>query len=425
MQKSLHGKYASVGFYASQVIICSEQEKGRLMKRLVMIRFGGLSLMALSIAAVGMGGKAKALTAPPEIKIDGGPLGQLELSGGMSGYFDFASGTADSSATPGSFSGISPANANLDSLLVELQKTTGVLQYTIEVGPYNGTPALGGPPAKATTNFFRTGPLYFGYITIAPPDSPVTISAGQLSSLEGYEAGPSWLNANLYTSELWYVQNSNSVGVSANYTHGPVSVTVTYGDGWDTRVFNFLQALGTYSFSSNNALSLYYAGNLGRTGADASTYNQSSVGFGNNYVNSQMYGAFYSFTAGNLNLVPEVQYVYAKVDHQAGVDKFTSNFGALVLGDYTFGSSPYSLGGMAEYFTSNGPSTWFIAPHAEAVGFELSPTWQYKNIFFRASATYLHMLNGSYAGDGTTGAYGGDGHGKDSAELGLEAGLLL
>lgn len=42
--------------------------------------------------------------------------------------------------------------------------------------------------------------------------------------------------------------------------------------------------------------------------------------------------------------------------------------------DYIFGKSPYSLGGMAEYFTSNGYGDWFIAPHAEGVGFQLSRT---------------------------------------------------
>ena len=51
--------------------------------------------------------------------------------------------------------------------------------------------------------------------------------------------------------------------------------------------------------------------------------------------------------------------------------KYTSNFGAALFGT-TLWISPYSLGGMAEYFTSNGSGDWFIAPHAEGVGFELS-----------------------------------------------------
>ncbi len=390
-----------------------------------MRRFGRLGLIALSVNGLAIADKAEALTAPPEIQIDGGPLGPLEISGGMAGYFMYASGTSDKSASPGSFNGSQAVSANFNSLLLEVQKNTGIFQYTLEVGPYNGTPTLGGPPEKAVADYFRTGPVYFGYVTIAPPNSPFTISVGQVPGLAGYEAGPSWQNANIFTTNIWYVENSSSIGVSGNYTKGPVNLTVTYGDGWDTRVFNFLQAVGTYSFNSNNALSLFYAGNLGRTGTYASTYNQSMVGYGNNFINSQLFGGFYNFTRGNLNLVPEVQYVYAKVDHRAGINQFTSDFGAAVITDYTFGSSPYSLGGMAEYFTSNGSNTWFIAPHAEGVGLELTPTWQHKNLYVRASGGYIHMLNGSYAGDGTTGGYGNAGHGKDTFELALEAGFLL
>jgi len=384
-----------------------------------------LSVIALSLLSPDMAGKAFAMSGPTAIEIDGGLLGPLELSGGAGGYFAYLSDTSNKTADPGSFNGDKSTSANLAESLVELQKTTGELQYTIEIGASAGTPTLGGPAEKATVNAFRTGPLYAGYITVAPTNSPVTVSVGQIGSVEGFESALTYNNANLFASDIWYVENSQSVGVSANYAKGPVNVTVEFGDGWDTRVFNFVQALGTYTINDTNSASLFYAGNLSRTGVAASTYNQTQVGYGNNFINSQMYGAFYSFTTGNLNIVPEVQYVYAKVDHQVGIDKFTSNFGVTMLGDYSFGKTPYSLGAMAEYFTSNGPSYWFIAPHAEGVGFELTPTWQYKDLYARVSAGYLHLLDGSYAGDGVTGAYGNSGHGKNVFSMGLESGILF
>jgi len=374
---------------------------------------------------IGIAGKALAMSGPTSIEIDGGPLGPLELSGGLSGYFAYLGGTSGKSADPGSFNGSQATSANLAQSLVELQKTTGVLQYTIEVGASAGTPTLGGPAEKATINAFRTGPLYAGYITIAPPTSPVTLSVGQIGSIEGYESALTYNNSNIFASDIWYVENSQSVGVSANFVKGPVNITVEFGDGWDTRVFNFVQALGEYTFNDTSNLGIFYAGNLSRTGVNAITYNQTPVGAGNNFINSQMYGAFYSYTTGNLNVVPEVQYVYAKVGHLAGIDKFTSNFGATLLGDYSFANSPYSLGAMAEYFTSNGPSYWFIAPHSEGVGFELTPTWQYKDLYARVSGGYLHLLNGSAAGDGVTGAYGNSGHGTNVFSVALETGLLF
>ena len=45
-----------------------------------------------------------------------------------------------------------------------------------------------------------------------------------------------------------------------------------FGDGYNTGVFNFLQALFTYTVNSSNAVNIFYGGNLGRTGLNAKTY---------------------------------------------------------------------------------------------------------------------------------------------------------
>jgi hypothetical protein len=364
----------------------------------------GCSLLAMHTAY--------ALNGPTSIQIDGGPLGPLQLSGGMDGYFYAQSGTGTESAVGNNVTG-----ANLSTALIEMQKTTGLMQFTIEVGPYGGALILGAKPTKASLNIFRASPLYAGYVTLAPTNSPVTISVGQIPSLEGYET-VDWYNSNIFASDIFAVENLQSVGVSANYTKGPVSLTIDYGDGWDTRVFNFVQALGTYNFNSNNSINIYYAGNVSRTGLNALTYFGTSVaGYGAQYINSQMFGGWYSYTQGNLTIVPEVQYVYAKPDQLVGINKFTSNFGAAVFSDYTFGTSPYSLGAMAEYFDSNGKSNWFIAPEAKGYGIEATPTWQYKDLFLRGSVGFLHLTNGS--------AYGAADNGKDVVQSALEAGFLF
>ena len=72
--------------------------------------------------------------------------------------------------------------------MIELQKTTGVLQFTIEVGSNGGAITVGtltSRPSQTSINTFSTGPLYAGYVTVAPTDMPFTISAGHLASLEG------------------------------------------------------------------------------------------------------------------------------------------------------------------------------------------------------------------------------------------------
>ena len=382
---------------------------------------------------------AQAMSGPTAITIDGGPLGSLALSGGVDGYGYYLTETNNNGNLPYSNKNI---GANVGSGLVELQKTSGVLQFTIEVGSNGGPIALGTAPSQTTISNLSTGPLYAGYITIAPANSPFTVSVGQMGSLEGYESGVDWNNANQFVTGMWYVENAQARGVQLNYSQGPVSASVQFGDGYDTGVFNFLQALASYSYDSNNTLSVYYAGNLGRTGLNAKTYSGACgygtsngvncfgrVGsYGSFYDNSQMVGAYYSYTNGNLNVVPEAQYQIAKADAQLGQQKATSNFGAAVFGDYTFANTPYSLGGWVEYFTSHTStadgSTWYIAPDAEAVGFSATPTWQYKDLFARADVGYLYLLNRTRP-DGSKTGFGNNANDRGIFQSTLEAGLLF
>ncbi len=371
---------------------------------------------------------AHAMSGPTAITIDGGPFGQLSLSGGFDGYAYGTTGTGTNSVitSPSIHGSNNDVGAEVGSALIELQKTTGELQFTIEVGSTGGTPSLGAAhPTQTSVDAFSTGPLYAGYLTVAPSAVPgLTISAGQIGSLEGFESAIDWNNSNQLTTDIFFVQNSQNRGIEVAYTIGPISATVSFGDGYDTGVWNFVQALGTYTFNSNNSLSIYYAGNESRTGQNAVTYNNTPVSvYGSYYVNSQMFGGFYSFTSGNLNLVPEVQYIYAKPDHQVGIDKFTSNLGAALFCDYTFGKSPYSIGSWIEYEDSVGNSNWFIGPRSEAIGISITPTWQYKDLFARADVGGLLLLH--HSTDGMKYGYGNSGTGRAIFTGTLEAGVLF
>ncbi len=374
---------------------------------------------------------AQAMSGPTAITIDGGPFGQLAISGGVDGYGYYFTQSNDDGNLP--FSDKSHG-ANVGSALIELQKTTGILQFTVEVGSNGGATTLGTAPTQTSITTFTTGPLYAGYVTIAPKDTPFTFSIGQLGSVEGWESGVDWNNANQLTTEIFYVQNSQSRGVSANFTKGPINATVIFGDGYDTGVFNFVQALATYTINSNNAASVYGAANLGRTGNNTFAYGGGTTGEAPYYVNSDMIGAFYSFTAGNLNLVPEAQFQYAKGSVKSGIGTFdedgnfhskgTSNFGAAVFADYTLGTSPYSIGAWGEYWTSKGAENWFIGPDSEGIGASVTPTWQYKDLFARVDAGYLYLLHNK-DNNGVRYGYGNDGTNHGMFTGTLEAGLLF
>ncbi|MDD2876183.1 MAG: hypothetical protein PHT60_03035 [Acidiphilium sp.] len=399
------------------------------MKLLSVALGAAVSLVALQ--------SAQAFNGPTNVQIDGGPLGPLQLSGGADGYFYGLSGTGNA-ANQGLLGTSKATGFAFLNGMVEMQKTTGLVQFTIEVGSSNPI-ILGYAPPRPSVQNFSTGPLYAGFLTLAPT-SNLTISAGMLNSIEGYEGGIDWANSNPLSSELYYVENSQSRGVSATYTYGPVSGTIEFGDGFDTGVWNFFQGLATYTINTNNVLSVFGATNVSRTGLNANIYGSAGpigglssgspyshmtvASYGANYVNSTMVGAYYSYTMGNLNLVPEVQYVYAKVDHEVGLNKFSSNFGAALFADYSIGKSPYSIGAWGEYFSSNGPDYWFVQPGAQGIGVSVSPTWQSKNLFVRADVGLLHLTK--FSNDyGTHTGYGNDGGSRNQADFLLEGGVLF
>jgi hypothetical protein len=369
---------------------------------------------------------AQAMSGPTAITIDGGPLGSLSVSGGADGYGYYLSQTNDAGNLP--FSNKSNG-AYLANALIEVQKTTGPLQFTIEVGSNGGAVTLGTAPSQTSINTFSTGPLYAGYVTVAPEGMPFTISAGQIGSLEGWESGVDWNNANQLTTEIFYVQNSQSRGVSGTLTEGPVTATVTFGDGYDNGVWNYIQFLASYTINSNNIASLYGGANLGTTGPNAVSYADDSPV----YANSNMIGGFYNFTVGNLNLVPEVQYQYTKARSIIGLSKPASNLGAAVFADYSIANTPYSIGAWAEYWTSHSAAStatspnnfaWFIGPNSSGVGASITPTWQYKDLFARFDAGYIYLLHHVDA-NGFTYGYGDNGTGRGMFTGTLEAGLLF
>jgi hypothetical protein len=359
---------------------------------------------------------ACALSSPANVPIDGGPLGELQLTGGVEGYGYYQTPTATGQKSNG---------ALLGETLVQLQKNSGLVQYTVAVASYNGSTTLGTAPVQASIVNLTTGPLYQAYVTIAPANAPFTVSVGQVGGLDGYEGAFAWNNPSQFVTALYYVENGTSRGVSGTYASGPIAATVTFSDGWDTGVFNWLQAQATYTFNASNSLTLFYGGNLGTIGPNAHLLGNAQV---KNYTagpNSQMLGYWYTYTQGNLMLLPEVQGQYARANTKAGIFKPTWNLGAAVLADYSFGTSPYSVGGWVEYFTSHSATVdnfnWFVGPDSQAVGATLSPTWAYKDLFARANFGYIYLLHHKDAMDG---GYGfGNSAGAGLFQGTLEAGL--
>lgn len=399
----------------------------------MLLRLHNWPALALAMALVPATAYAADLPSPITFEtFNAGPVGTLELSGGADAFAYALTGVGNdvSKGLLGTSTGVGVQFMNG---LVELEKPDGLLRFVVQAGAVNSL-TLGTKPTPPSVQTFSTGPVRTAYITLAPT-SNFTISAGQLGSVEGFESGIDWENYNIMTSSLWYVENSQSVGVRADYTAGPFSGTIIFGDGFDTNVWNYLQAKASYAFNDNNNLTLYGATNLGSTGLGArfygnafKAYTATTVGSAGvaNLVNSSMIGGYYTFTAGNLTLVPEVQYTWSTKNVQVGLTDYSSHFGTALFANYKFGESPFSLGGWVQYFTSNGSAFWFLNPGAQGVSVSIGPTWSppwaNKHLFVRGDVGLIHLTN--IGAPGSVG-YNSSGTGRNQATFVVEVGALF
>ena len=375
---------------------------------------------------------AHAVEPPDPFSFDAGPLGTLELSGGADGYAYALTG-AGNDTNKGLLGTSTSVGLQFLNGLVKLQKPDGLIQFTVEAGAVNSL-TLGTKPNPPTVQKWSTGPVRSAYVTVAPTPN-FSISAGQIGSLEGFEFAVDWKNFNMMTTSLWEVENAQSVGVSATYTYGRFAGTIVFSDGFDTNVWNYLQLSASYSADDNNNLTLFGATNLGATGLGAKFYGNATrpwssstvaVAGAANFVNSSVIGGYYSYTTGNLTLVPEVQYVWSTKNQAVGLTDYSSHFGAALFANYQLGDSPFSLGGWFQYFTSNGPETWFLNPGAQGVGMVVGPTWSpawaKKHLFVRGEVGLLHLITVGVPGSV---GYGSSGGGRNQATFLAEAGVLF
>lgn len=389
------------------------------MKRINFARTGfvsGIGFLALSGWAL----PAHAMTLPAAQTYEAGIFGPLKVSGGFDGLFYATSGTGTDSVLHKDGEVNKSTGALFKAFDIDVKKTTGQIRFRVEVKMADSI-YFGKLPReadfRAKSDSFTLSPVYMAYVTWAPT-SNFNISVGQIGSLLGYDSSDDWKNASIVDTPLYYTTNSSSRGIMTSYTLGNLSATVAYGDGFDDGVWNVLQELVTYNFNSNNSLSAYGLQTLGTKGAYTRAYGGGTNGTGYGgaaWVNNNVYGAYYSYTAGNLTLVPQVQYVYSKINHRLDLDKTTSIFGTALEADYQFGNSPWSLGGNSFYYTSKGGTAWYMKPNSAGYGMTITPSWIVGHVFIRGEGGLFHLT--------TTGTNTG-GFGKEGTDRNQLLGLL-
>ncbi|WP_312274903.1 outer membrane beta-barrel protein [Candidatus Igneacidithiobacillus taiwanensis] len=204
--------------------------------------------------------QAALLSLPAPLHFDAGPLGKLNVQGVASAYGMWQDNAFAGSGTPGN----KTASADISNGLVMISKTDDMLQFGVQAGAYNII-TLGAPFASTgsfTQNTFSALPT--AYIEFAP-SSHFNIQVGKLFTLTGDEYTFSYQNWNIERGLLWGQENAIVRGLQMNYSHGPVTASLCWNDGFYSDRFNWLSGMITYAVDGKSSIFFQGDANLGHT----------------------------------------------------------------------------------------------------------------------------------------------------------------
>ena len=280
------------------------------------------------------------------------------------------------------------ARADASNAQIVIQKPDGLLQYYLQVGAYS-IPALGTPyvsSGNAVNQLY--GPLPAGYLKIAPTQN-FSLLAGNLPTLIGAEYTYTFENINIERGLLWNQENAVNRGVQANYTLGPVSASVSWNNGFYSDSYTWIIGDLAWAINSANTFSFVGGGNVGYS----SFSNFATPVLLNN---SQMYNIIYTYNSSPWIVQPYFQFTIVPHHPNLGVFRTTSTSGGAILASYAL-TDHFSLAGRIEGISSSGnandgSANLLYGPGSEAWSITLTPTYQYKQFFARAEASFVQAV---------------------------------
>ena len=357
---------------------------------------------------------------PSPISFDAGPLGQIYVSGQLSGL-----GLVQSDRVSNPLPGAGNADSLLDvsNAMIAVQKTSGRFQFFVQAGTYS-FPTLGTPYIRQNKNasaFYGALPIAYGKYVV---NENLSIQAGSMPTLIGSEYAFTFQNTNIERGLLWNQEPVVSKGVQVNYAKGPLSVSVSINDGFYSDHYNWFSGLLSYAINSNNSIAL----NGGLNFAHTLTNKFAAPNTANN---SAIFDASYTYTNGPLFISPYFQYTDVGADLRTGVVRGARTYSGAVLAKYSFGPN-FSVGARGEYIATSSdpcravdgpgcaPTSLLYGPDSNAWSLTVTPTWQRGIFFARGEVSYVR-IDDYQPGFG----FGSAGGSRDQVRGLFEAGVLF
>ncbi len=347
------------------------------------------------------------LVSASPIPLAAGPLGNLELTGVVSGL-----GIWQAHPSLGSES----APWGISNSQVFLQKTHGLVQFYLEAGAYE-IPALGTPilsPGSTLSEDYGAVPE--AYLKIVPGPQ-LSILVGKIPTLAGAEYTFTFENLNIQRGLLWNQENAVTRGIQANYHNGPMRVSLSWNDGFYSGRFNWLAGELSFAFPGGSSVAFVGMGNLGST-----RYESASTPLDQN--NGAIYNFIYTDVSGPWIVQPYLQYTRVPRNAALGIEHGAATRGAALLTGYRL-TPEVTFAFRGEYLAStgdpqSGAPNLVYGPGSRAWSITFTPTYQYHDFFARAEFSYVRAINFS-SGD----AFGRAGAASSQSSILVESGFFF
>jgi hypothetical protein len=333
---------------------------------------------------------------------DGDLLGKVSIDGSVGGLAFLQNNPSSGDRT---------AALDLDSAELLVQSTAGQLQFFAVLGAYS-LPSLGTPYVNAS----RLPSRAYGYVPEAfvkfALSEGVSIEAGKLPSLIGNESVFTIENVNLERGLLWNQTPSISRGVQLNYASGPVTLSVSWNDGFYASRFNWISGAASCTLGGTGAITLLGGANFGHTvRADFATPLAQS--------NGAILDIAYDVALDDWTLNPYLQVSEIPRNPAIGLPGSSRTAGAAMLVIRKLDEN-WSVGARAEWLSSAGDANLLDGPRSGAWSLTLTPTYQKGVLFARAEMSLVGLVDAE--GRSGLGRRGGS---DSQARLMLETGVLF
>jgi hypothetical protein len=345
---------------------------------------------------------------PNPFSFDAGFLGPVYITGVASGLAFWQDNPA---------AGDRGERFDLGNGQVIVQNLDGWLQFFADVGAYSqpslGTPYI--PAGDAVRDTFGAVPT--AYLKLVPSDK-FSIEAGKLPTEIGNENSLTFQNVDIERGLLWNQTPSFTRGVQANYAAGPLTVAVSWNDGYYSDRLNWLTgSLGYAPQGGSDTFTFIGGTNLGHTGYAAFATPKAQN-------NSAIFDLAYTHTVGPWMVDPYIQISIVPQNEELGFTRSASTFSGAVLASYSI-TNELSLAGRMEYIAAPGRAgvgapNLLYGSDSNAWSLTLTPTFQHGIYFARGEVSYV----------GAGGIAPGDAFGQrldetSQARVMLETGLIF